>query len=221
MKKKGFKSSSLEVLWAYDLQENLKRNFSNRQWADLSRYVIDQQVLRLLDRGISPIAGGRKLWKYSESYKAAIRGQIKFFTNKKTNGVFYIKPEGQLKTDPETGAVYTPLNRKGQVQRESFEAGLGFNKNVSPVNLTLSGSMLSHYDTRAGTDIFSITVGIHKDAPEFDKLKAKVHNEGTDKIPARRFVPLKGENFTAKITLEIRKLFAYCLDQALKRGRNK
>lgn len=221
MKKKAFKSSALEVMWAYDLQQTLKRNFSNRQWADLSRYVIDQQVLRLLDRGVSPIAGGRKLVQYSESYKAAIRGQIKFFTNKKTNGVFYIKPEGQVKTDPETGALYTPLNRKGQVQRESFEAGLGVGKNVSPVNLTLTGSMLSHYDTRAGADQFSITVGIHKDTPEFDLKKAKWHNEGTDKIPARRFVPLKGENFTAKITLEIRKLFAYCLDQAIKRSKNR
>ena len=172
---KKFTSKNLDVMWAYDLQEKLKNNFSNRQWAKLSQYVVDQSILRTINKGNSPVEKARRLDRYSESYVKAIKGTL-----------------GRLN-----------------------------NKSVRPVNLTLTGSMLSHYDSRPGENIFEITLGIHKDTPELDKIKAKAHNEGTDKIPRRPIVPLAGESYTRKITLEIRKLFAYCLDQAINRSKNR
>lgn len=163
----------LSVEWGFSLKNTLQQNFSNRQWAKLSENVISQDILPLVTRGVSPVAGGRKLVKYSERYKTAIK------------------------------------------------KGLLPGKTVSPVSLTLTGSMLSNYKSKAGEDTFSISVGIHKDAPDFDRLKAEVHNNGNEKTPRRPFVPLAGEQFTRKITLEIRKLFAYCLDQALNRRKAK
>jgi hypothetical protein len=216
-----FSSKTLQVTWAYDLKEIIQKNFSNRQWAKLTQYVVDQQILTLIDNGVSPVARNRKLKPYSESYKAVIKGQMKFFTNKETGGVFFIKPEGKVRKDRATGALFTPLTKEGKVQRQSFEKGLGVGKAISPPNLTVTGTMLSHYDARPGENTFEITLGIHKDAPELERLKAKANNEGTDKIPARRFVPLAGESYTRKITLEIKKLFAYCLEQAINRSKNR
>ena len=172
---KKFTSKNLDVTWAYDLKQALKDNFSNRQWAKLSEYVVDQEILKAIDKGNSPVEKARRLQKYSERYVKAIKGTL-----------------GKLN-----------------------------NKTVRPVNLTMTGSMLSHYDARPGQGEFEITLGIHGDAPSLDLIKAKAHNEGTDKIPRRPIVPLAGESYTRKITLEIRKLFAYCLDQAIKRSKNR
>jgi hypothetical protein len=172
---KKFTSKTLDVTWAYDLKKTLQENFSNRQWAKLSQYVVDQQILKDLSKGNSPVNKARRLAKYSERYTKAIKGEL----------------------------------------------GKKNNKTVRPVNLTLTGSMLSNYDARPGEDTFEITLGIHGDAPELDKTKAGVHNVGNKKTPRRPFVPLAGESFTRKITLEIRKLFAYCLDQAINRRKNR
>jgi len=172
---KKFTSKTLDVTWAYDLKKTLQDNFSNRQWAKLSQYVVDQQILKDLSKGNSPVNKARRLANYSERYTKAIKGSL----------------------------------------------GKENNKSVRPVNLTLTGSMLSNYDARPGEDTFEITLGIHSDAPEFDRLKASVHNTGNKTTPRRPFVPLAGESFTRKITLEIRKLFAYCLDQAINRRKNR
>jgi len=107
---------------------------------------------------------------------------------------------------------------KPYVQRLKAEGS----KPASPANLTVTGSMLSYYESRPGVDQMTITLGIHSDAPEIEKIKAKAHNLGTKtNIPERRHTPLKGEAYTAQITLAIRKLFSYCLNQAINRGRNK
>lgn len=122
----------------------------------------------------------------------------------------------------------------------------GDKKQNNKPNLTLTGSMLSHYEARAGDEQMSIRVGIPKSAPKEELIKAKANNEGTqsaltgalaknskDKklikkvkqaskgIPARPFIPLKTESFTRDITLAIRKYFAYCLDIAIKKGLKK
>jgi hypothetical protein len=131
-------------------------------------------------------------------------------------------------------------------------------KSSNKPNLRLSGSMLSNYQAKATGDQMAISLGIHQDVNEEDRIKAKANNEGTETsaskaarqylkllkkkssgdnklrkavkeslraefkgIVARRFVPLAGETFTRQILLEIRKAFAYCLKQALQRGRNK
>ena len=90
-----------------------------------------------------------------------------------------------------------------------------------PPNLRLTGELHSHYDARPVENRTSITLGIHEDAPAFVKLKAKAHNEGTEKIPARRLVPLKDEQYTRDIMLELRQFLALCLYQAINRRKNR
>lgn len=94
-------------------------------------------------------------------------------------------------------------------------------KQSNKPNLYLSGDMLAEYKTKAHNEPMVISVGIHNDVDKEIKIRAKANNDGTEHIPARRFVPWAGENFIRKITLETKKIFAQALDQALKRGRNK
>lgn len=190
---KKFTSKNVSVEWKYDLKKDLQENFSNRQWAHLSQYVIDQNILRKIDNGISPVQGERNFAKYKDKEK--------YPADKK------------------------PSNKP---------------------NLTLTGNMLSHYEARETNETMTITVGIHKDAPKEDLVKAIANNEGTQGkaayniarntknrklkrdiqqaskgIPARPFIPIKDQSFTKDIILEIRKAFAYCLQQALNKRGNK
>jgi hypothetical protein len=203
MKKNIGKNISIE--WKFKLKDQIKNNFSNRQWADLTQQIINNKILRLIDKGLSPVEGQRMFQKYKnpEKYPGDLKSQNK-------------------------------------------------------PNLALTGSMLSNYDARPTGQEMTISLGIHRDTNELDRIKAKANNEGTETssskaarqylkllknkssgdnklrkavkenlrsqfkgIVARRFVPIAGETYTRQILLEIRKAFAYCLKQALQRGRNK
>lgn len=72
---------------------------------------------------------------------------------------------------------------------------LEYAKNVRPVNLILSGNMIAAIDYKAQKGL--LEVGIWD--PEMAEL-AGYHQDGTKKMPARRFVPTKkGESFTVTI----------------------
>ena len=194
---KTFKTKNIEVTWNYDFKKEVQDNFSNRQLTDLINRIVIENVKPKIDKGISPVHGVRNFEKYKDPKKYP--GDIK------------------------------PSNKP---------------------NLKLTGEMLYNYVAHEGKEIMSATVGIHKqDASPEVMIRAKANNFGTqsskskaakavakntkDKqlktaakslikgIPARPFVPQKGESFTRDIILEIRKAFAYCLNQALNRGRNK
>ncbi len=94
-------------------------------------------------------------------------------------------------------------------------------KQSNKPNLFLSGDMLAEYKSWASKDPMGVFVGIHDSTDEEIKIRALANNNGTEHIPARRFIPWAGENFIRKITLETKKIFAEALGQALKRGRNK
>lgn len=94
-------------------------------------------------------------------------------------------------------------------------------KQSNKPNLYLSGDMLSAYKTKASKEPNSVSVGIHNDEDQDIRIRAKANNNGTEHIPARRFVPWAGEAFTRKITLETKKIFEQALSKALKIRRNK
>lgn len=190
---KKFTSKHVSVEWKFDLSKVLRDNFSNRQWSDLSESVVNNLILRKIDKGLSPVNGVRAFQKYKDPKKYP-----------------------------------------------------GDQKPSNKPNLTLSGSMLSHYEARPGKEPMSLKIGIHADAPAKELVKARANNEGTQGkalnhipktalsrkaqgqakavtsgIPARPFVPKKDQTYTRDIILEIRKLFAYCLKQAINRGKNK
>lgn len=190
---KKYVGKNVSVEWKFDLSKTLRENFSNRQWAKLSEEVVKNMILEKIDKGLSPVNGERMFQKYKDPKR--------YPGNKKSSN----KP-----------------------------------------NLRLSGDMLGTYTTKAGNENMSISFGIFDSE---QKIKAKANNEGTQGaksalsnkiarnsrdrklqrvaksiakgIPSRPFIPLKGQNFTRDIVLEIRKLFAYCLNQAINRGKNK
>lgn len=88
-------------------------------------------------------------------------------------------------------------------------------KRVRPVNLKLSGDMLSSLVSRVegGT----ISIGI------FDKVEAEKaikHNDGTEKVPQRHFLPTKkGEQFTISIQRQLKALMVEVLGRIIKRNK--
>ncbi len=88
-------------------------------------------------------------------------------------------------------------------------------------NLNNEGVLYGAYKAKAGKELMSITLGVHESESKEIKVIAKANNEGTitkdgkQGIPARRFIPLKGENYKNAIVLEIRKLFAMILSKTI------
>jgi len=94
-------------------------------------------------------------------------------------------------------------------------------KPSNKANLFLSGDMLSEYKVKSGKEPLIMSFGIHDDAGRDIKARAKANNSGTENIPARRFVPWGGENYIRRITLEVKKAFAYALNQAINKEKIK
>lgn len=85
-------------------------------------------------------------------------------------------------------------------------------KKVRPVNLELSGDMLDALDYKNVRD--GIELSIYKKA---EAEKAKTHQQGTDLVPQRRFIPsTKGEQFITSITVSIKKMFVEALDKIIR-----
>lgn len=83
-------------------------------------------------------------------------------------------------------------------------------KSRLPVNLRLTGKMraaITHW-----TEGDTLKFGIKKpDSPE--GIRAGAHNEGTEHLPMRRFIPTEqGEKFKERINNAVRKVYAKFLD---------
>jgi len=84
----------------------------------------------------------------------------------------------------------------------------GKQKAKRPVNLYLSGLMLSFYKA-AKVSSLRMRIGILPSAPLDVKVRAQANNEGTEKgIPTRRFIPLKGETYTISVMRKLKNLYA-------------
>lgn len=83
----------------------------------------------------------------------------------------------------------------------------GKRKPATPVNLFLSGDMLKHY-TGHQLNEKSMGIGYASGTPQNIKDRAEGNNIGANKIPARRHVPLSGEEFTISVMRKIKDVFA-------------
>ena len=80
-------------------------------------------------------------------------------------------------------------------------------KSKTPVNLNLTGVMLSWYKAYAiGKNI--LRMGIPSYAPQDVKDRAEGNNVGTENVPARRFIPLKGETFKISVMRRLKNIYA-------------
>lgn len=89
----------------------------------------------------------------------------------------------------------------------------GKKKAKRPVNLFLSGAMLSWYKAVRVNGV-RISLGIPTNAPQEIKVRAEANNVGTTTedgrpaIPPRRFVPLQGETFAVSVLRKMKSLYA-------------
>lgn len=117
------------------------------------------------------------------------------------------------------------LKRYSEGYKNAIKSGRysQYSKNPTPATLKLSGEMLSYYEARAKEEPNAATMGIHPDGTPEDVYKiARYHQNGTDNMPARPFIPKEGkERFTAKIEQGIRAAFSYVLSRALADSLNK
>ena len=94
-----------------------------------------------------------------------------------------------------------------------------YSKNPSPATLKLSGDMLGFYQAHVDqVKPNTATMGIHKKDADKEILEiVGYHQKGTDKMPARPFIPDEDKNqrFTAKIERAIRAAFSFVISKAL------
>lgn len=88
--------------------------------------------------------------------------------------------------------------------KDTYPAKLKPNR---PVNLNLTGIMLSWYRAVKVNGV-RISLGIPAAAPQDVKERAEGNNVGANGIPARRFVPLKGETYAVSVLRKLKSLYA-------------
>jgi hypothetical protein len=176
------------------------------------KYLTDA-INDLITKGISPVFGIRKFQRYSESYNDQIRGRLSFFTTK-SKRIFAVMEEGQTKKG-KRGVEFTPIKfNKGEVRAKRYlNEGLGYNKKLRPINMTLSGKMLDSLKAGSKRDNAMIW---------FNDKKAEYHNEGAKlwhggELPKRRLLPTNpGERFHKNVFKLIRSYVGEAVEKAFK-----
>ena len=93
-------------------------------------------------------------------------------------------------------------------------------KRVRPVNLKLTGDMLSDLKWKSSR-LGKMKIGVLGD--RFSELKARVHNEGERRdIPQRKFIPFeKGDQFAQTIQKKIKDIHEKRLNAIIKKSNKK
>lgn len=94
----------------------------------------------------------------------------------------------------------------------------GRRKRPVPVNLKLEGDMLNAYKYKR-TSKLGLAVGVMDDRKQ--EAKARAHNEGTEDIPQRRFIPGEGEAFIPSITRKVVGIIQRRLDLLIRQKNKK
>lgn len=104
------------------------------------------------------------------------------------------------------------FERYSKSYSEAIRKGYYGDKAIRPVNLILSGQMLRAITHKASTGF--VEVGIWD--PEMVKL-AGYHQEGTPKMPARKFIPTEeGEYLTVTIDRALRNRLRAIIKESIK-----
>lgn len=140
------------------------------------KQVLDEEIVKTIEQGRSPVKGVGRYERYSDSYRDAIQGKATFFTK-----------DGSLRV-PRKGR-----NKKTNRFIENRTAKLYPNKKRSPVNLKVTGKLLKSYFSkfiRGGT----LEIG-------FRDPKAAFHDRpaANSPIPARPMLPRDGKVFNVNI----------------------
>jgi hypothetical protein len=173
------------------LVPSIRKEFSKRGPTKVKQAIVQDMI-----KGVSPVRGGGKWKRYSNSYKEVIRGKAAYRTLK--NGkVIRIAPDAGQKGKSKKGR----LNLISDLNAD-FKASQNPTKRVSPVNLRLSGALHRSLfaETKGGfLRAYRLVIG-------FKNKLADIHNRlgaGKSKV-IRRLLPTKNrETFNRRITLTI------------------
>jgi len=169
-------NNQLKRLFKDSVKKIEKQWFKNIKKAGFVNLIKD-----LILKGISPVAGGGRFKKYSQSYLDVISGKAKYFTAKSG---YVIRVEPKLLQASYTELKFTKgkgffsVGKTKRAKFEKFDKGLGVGKRLSPVNMKVSGEMLKSltFDDKNGR----LTGG----SPLF-----KYHTEGLGNLPVRKLLP--------------------------------
>ena len=190
--KKGpvFKSNN------WNLKDAVKKNFDTKRFAQLAQRTITDKVIQSMSRGISPVQGQRNFEKYRNPKKYP--GDLKASN----------KPNLRL-----SGKLWSAYKSK---VAGLMSISLGIHSDVPEdvkVYATANNEGTMNSKQSSARDKFSKARGTKKNRK---KILNKILKGS---IPARRFVPIKGESYKTDIVLELRKHLAGLLMQATKRRR--
>ena len=195
MSVKRFRDKLISVEWKYNFNDEVKQNFSNKEWAEKVQHVVSQVILPKIDKGVSPVHGERTFQKY--------KNPKQYPGDRKQNN----KPNLTLTGEMLSHYTAEPTNKLMEIK-----VGMPDNlpkKEVVKVKANNEGTQ-------------SRVVNAVTRRTENRKLKARI-KQASKGIPARPFIPLesKKQTFTKDIILAIRNYFAYALEKAIKKGEKK
>lgn len=214
---KKLSTKGIDVTWKFDLKEQIRNNFSNADWAHETQKVIDNTILKYLNSGISPVHGFKNFEKYKDpkKYPGDIKPSNK--PNLKLSGAMHYAYRSKSGIDPMTIVLGIHKSESKSLVTIADANNQGTETILSKVARRKLKELKS-FDRYEGID-----TGDKKQRRKRNKEYKSIKNnlESNIKgIPARRFVPLKGESYKNSIVLEIRKLFAMMLDKAInKKGK--
>jgi len=113
-----------------------------------------------------------------------------------------IKPIIASGSSPVKGASRFPAYK----DKDSYP---GKRKPSRPVNLKLTGDMLSYYRSWTEDKPTSMFIGFQRSVmPELEVTKVIAHNEGTATVPKRKFVPgSQGDEFRPQVMIALRRIY--------------
>ena len=163
------------------LTKKVMKEFSKRGPIKVKQAIVQDMI-----KGISPVKGGGKWKKYSELYKAQIRGEALLDENGEWVVFRYIggKPR-KIVVDSK------------KLDRNHLQEKASPTKKISPVNLRLSGEL--HRSLKAFTKRKALVI-------QFKHFLADIHNRlgaGKSKVVRRLLPTNKGEQFNRRINTVI------------------
>lgn len=204
------------------INEEIRREFNKR-----GPVKAKQAVVQDITKGISPVQGGGKFQKYSDSYKEVIRDKAAYRTINGKVVRFSADPAGisqkefrSLRPSRDARRNYKAardnLKQKVKDLNADFRAKQNPKKQVSPVNLRLSGKMINSFRVFSN-NAFNQS---YKLIFEFRNFLADIHNRlgaGKSRVVRRMLPTNRGERFNRRISSTIVVELNKAVDTTLKK----
>jgi hypothetical protein len=169
-------------------------------WKKLKLFNIVGIITKVIERGISPVAG-KRFQKYSQNYIDQILGKSYWFSYKSGMPVKVEPLDAKELNTYRASKEAKRDNAKLKAEIKARAAKTFGSKKRSPVSMRLSGKMLD-----------SLKFDENKGTLDTGDIKWVFHNEGMGKLPVRRLLPNKeGEEFSRLIQNKITEALSHAV----------